>query len=78
MVDRVKTVPTQAFQIWLNADLQELGWELPPVTLTSFIKPFDTWADMGHVIPAENWARQSPPDGGLFLQCPRRPGALAP
>ncbi|MBV8925348.1 MAG: NAD(P)-binding protein [Bradyrhizobium sp.] len=60
MVGRVKTVATQAFQVWLDADLQELGWELPPVTLTSFVKPFDTWADMGHVVPAEDW-RQHPP-----------------
>jgi uncharacterized protein with NAD-binding domain and iron-sulfur cluster len=60
MVERVKTVATQAFQIWLNADLQELGWDLPPVTLTSFVKPFDTWADMGHLVPAENW-RSNPP-----------------
>jgi len=37
--------------------LQELGWEIPPVTLTSFVKPFDTWADMSHVIPAEDWPK---------------------
>ena len=55
MVEGVKTVATQAFQIWLSADLQELGWDIPPVTLTSFVKPFDTWADMGQVVPAENW-----------------------
>ena len=60
MVDRVKTVATQAFQIWLGADLQELGWDIPPGTLTSFVKPFDTWADMGHVVPAEDW-RDHPP-----------------
>lgn len=60
MVDRVKTVATQAFQIWLNTDLQDLGWELPPVTLTSFVKPFDTWADMGHLVPVESW-RSNPP-----------------
>ncbi|MGH6704006.1 MAG: hypothetical protein ACRECG_11485, partial [Bradyrhizobium sp.] len=60
MVERVKTVATQAFQIWLGADLQELGWDIPPGTLTSFVKPFDTWADMGHIVPAEDW-RDRPP-----------------
>jgi uncharacterized protein with NAD-binding domain and iron-sulfur cluster len=55
MVAHVKTVATQAFQIWLRADLQQLGWVAPPVTLSAFIKPFDTWADMGHLIPVENW-----------------------
>jgi uncharacterized protein with NAD-binding domain and iron-sulfur cluster len=46
--------------------LQELGWEMPPVTLTSFVKPFDTWADMGHVIPAENW-RDHPPQTAAYF-----------
>jgi uncharacterized protein with NAD-binding domain and iron-sulfur cluster len=55
MIANVKTVATQAFQIWLNEDIQELGWEAPPVTLAGFTKPFDTWADMGQVIPAEAW-----------------------
>jgi uncharacterized protein with NAD-binding domain and iron-sulfur cluster len=55
MVANIKTVATQAFQIWLNADLQELGWESPPVTLSGYVKPFDTWADMGQVVPAEAW-----------------------
>ena len=66
MVARVKTVATQAFQIWLSADLQELGWDIPPVTLTSFIKPFDTWADMGHVVPAENWRDPQPRTSAYF------------
>jgi uncharacterized protein with NAD-binding domain and iron-sulfur cluster len=66
MVDRVTTVATQAFQIWLSADLQELGWDIPPVTLTSFVKPFDTWADMGHVVPAENWRGRLPRTAAYF------------
>jgi uncharacterized protein with NAD-binding domain and iron-sulfur cluster len=66
MVERVKTVATQAFQIWLSADLQELGWDIPPVTLTSFVKPFDTWADMGHVVPAENWPDPPPRTSAYF------------
>ncbi len=55
MVANVKTVATQAFQIWLKKDLQDLGWSAPPVTLAGYAKPFDTWADMGQVIPAESW-----------------------
>ena len=79
MVERVKTVATQSFQIWLKADLQELGWELPPVTLTSFVKPFDTWADMGHLVPAEAWHENPPRTVAYFcnvLADPQRePGA---
>jgi len=57
MVETVKTVATQAFQLWLSEDLQQLGWEPPPVTLSAFVKPFDTWSDMGQVVPAEGWRR---------------------
>src|SRR5262249_25332164 len=49
MVDHVKTVATQAFQIWLAADMRELGWRDGPVTLSGFAEPFDTWADMTHL-----------------------------
>jgi uncharacterized protein with NAD-binding domain and iron-sulfur cluster len=66
MAENIKTVATQAFQIWLSADLQELGWDIPPVTLTSFVKPFDTWADMGHVVPAENWPDPQPRTSAYF------------
>ena len=55
MVRYVKTVPTQAFQIWLRKDMRELGWAHPPVNLSGFMEPFDTWADMGHLIPEESW-----------------------
>ena len=59
MVANVKTVATQAFQIWMNQDMAALGWTEPPVTLSAFNKPFDTWADMAHVIPEEDW--KTPP-----------------
>ncbi|TME76186.1 MAG: hypothetical protein E6I48_05155 [Chloroflexi bacterium] len=55
MVDHVKTVATQAFQVWLRADMKELGWPDAPVTLSGFVEPFDTWADMSHLIPRERW-----------------------
>jgi uncharacterized protein with NAD-binding domain and iron-sulfur cluster len=55
MVANVKTVATQAFQIWLKEDLQDLGWNAPPVTLAGYVKPFETWADMAQVVPAESW-----------------------
>jgi uncharacterized protein with NAD-binding domain and iron-sulfur cluster len=57
MVDHVKTVATQAFQIWLGADMKELGWADGPVTLAGFVEPFDTWADMRHLLPREHWTR---------------------
>ncbi len=53
MVEHVKTVPTQAFQVWMETDMHELGWERPPVNLSGFVHPFDTWADMTHLVPEE-------------------------
>jgi uncharacterized protein with NAD-binding domain and iron-sulfur cluster len=58
MVDKVKTVPTQAFQIWMREDMPRLGWTAPPVTLSAFVNPFDTWSDMGHLVVNEDWKRE--------------------
>jgi uncharacterized protein with NAD-binding domain and iron-sulfur cluster len=55
MVERVKTVPTQACQLWLNTGMKELGWNHAPVNLCAFVKPFDTWADMSHLATEESW-----------------------
>jgi uncharacterized protein with NAD-binding domain and iron-sulfur cluster len=57
MVRHVKTVATQAFQVWLDTDLPGLGWPHGPVTLSGFVEPFDTWADMQHLVAFEGWTR---------------------
>ncbi len=56
MVRHVKTVPTQAMQVWLSESMADLGWLHPPSNVSGFVEPFDTWADMGHLIPEESWA----------------------
>jgi uncharacterized protein with NAD-binding domain and iron-sulfur cluster len=55
MVSHLKTVNTQAFQLWLREDMEQLGWLDPPLALSAFVHPFETWADMSHLIPEENW-----------------------
>ena len=60
MVTNVGTVQTLAFQLWLNKDLQELGWQTPPgiterPVSTAYVEPVDTWADMTHLLPREAW-----------------------
>lgn len=58
--DRVEAVPTQAYQVWLNQDLQGIGWNYPgehheePV-LSGFTEPFDTWASMNQLLCRETW-----------------------
>ena len=56
MVDRVATVPTQAFQVWLREDMKTLGWREPTLSsLSAFVHPFTTWADMTHLAAREDW-----------------------
>jgi len=65
MTENVRTVATQAFQIWLHEDLGQLGWEGPPYIVAGFSKPFDTWCDMAHVTPEEGWA--APPATSVYF-----------
>jgi uncharacterized protein with NAD-binding domain and iron-sulfur cluster len=63
MVSYVKTVRTQAFQLWLSRNIADLGW--PPALngtcrgeramLGTFVEPLDSWADMSQLIPREDW-----------------------
>ncbi|MGD0117586.1 MAG: FAD-dependent oxidoreductase [Candidatus Binatus sp.] len=55
MVTHLKTVNTQAFQIWLSENMEQLGWNDPPLALSAFVQPFETWADMSHLIREERW-----------------------
>jgi hypothetical protein len=46
--------------------MRALGWPGPPVTLSGFVAPFDTWADMGHLLGREAWPE---PPGALAYFC---------
>ena len=62
MVDNVGTVGTQALQLWLSEDERALGWSGPSgVTVSGFVTPFDIWASMSHLLPAEDWPATEPP-----------------
>lgn len=55
MTTHVRTVATQAFQIWLRPDEPTLGWPEPGVTISAYLRPFETWASMPQTLWAENW-----------------------
>jgi uncharacterized protein with NAD-binding domain and iron-sulfur cluster len=55
MLDALQTNRTQAFQLWVNEDLQQLGWKYGPSLLSTFGEPLDTWADLSITLPHENW-----------------------
>jgi uncharacterized protein with NAD-binding domain and iron-sulfur cluster len=61
MVEHVKTTQTQAVQLWLRDDLPGIGWKLGSPVLDGFAEPFDTWADMSHLLPRERWPAGSAP-----------------
>ena len=55
MLSSVKTVQTQALQLWFNRDLAGLGWKDGTTVMTGYAEPFDTWGEMSHLIKRENW-----------------------
>jgi uncharacterized protein with NAD-binding domain and iron-sulfur cluster len=79
MTQRVKTVATQAFQLWLRDDLASLGWRTDALLVSAFPKPFDTWCDMAHVVPDEGWTDAGlQPPGTVVYFCGVLPDEPAP
>ena len=60
MCAEVKTVATQAAQVWLDKDINSLGWYRGSGLITALDLPFDTWADMTHILAAERAWRRTP------------------
>jgi uncharacterized protein with NAD-binding domain and iron-sulfur cluster len=54
MVDHCETVATQSLQLWTRESMAQLGWLHPQINLSGYVVPFDTWADMRHLIPRED------------------------
>jgi uncharacterized protein with NAD-binding domain and iron-sulfur cluster len=61
MFENVKTTQTQGFQVWMNKDLAGCGWNLGSPIVGSYVEPLDTWADMSHLLEAEDWPTESAP-----------------
>ncbi|HVG48731.1 MAG TPA: acetoacetate decarboxylase family protein, partial [Rubellimicrobium sp.] len=55
MVTRVQTTATQAVQLWLAKPTDELGWKDGASILTAYEDALNTWADMSHLLPVEDW-----------------------
>jgi uncharacterized protein with NAD-binding domain and iron-sulfur cluster len=81
MTERVATVGTQSFQLWMRADERALGWEHGDATVSGYVTPFDTYASMSHVLDAEDWPVDDAPRAvGYFCSVlpSAVPDALAP
>jgi uncharacterized protein with NAD-binding domain and iron-sulfur cluster len=75
MLGGLPTVCTQALQLWSDCALQDFGGpfvapQCPPdsvgPTCTSFAPPFDTWADMSHLLVREDWGAGAPKNIAYF------------
>ena len=57
MIDNSATVQTQAFQLWMNQNLVDgLKWKFNSNSVAgTYVEPLDTYCDMSHLIPRENW-----------------------
>ena len=65
--ERVKTVQTQAAQLWLSRTRRGLGWARPVTVLTSYAQPLATWADMTHLVDRESWPDDQRPGSIAYL-----------
>lgn len=55
MLDGLESIQTQSLQLWLEASLADLAWEMGSTRLISFRRPFNSWTDMEHLLPLESW-----------------------
>ena len=69
--DKVRTVSTQAYQVWLNQDLAQLGWTYLPEgqapVLGGFSKPYDTWLPLAQLVAREDWPADLTPKGVSYF-----------
>lgn len=68
MVTNIKTVGTQAMQLWLRPTANELGWPEAGQPIMSFTydkqrlpNAQNSWGNMSHLIPHEGWPTQHYP-----------------
>ena len=56
MLSGLTSTGTHAVQMWFNDRPGENEQWLEPATVgTAFTEPFNTWANMSHVLPREDW-----------------------
>jgi uncharacterized protein with NAD-binding domain and iron-sulfur cluster len=67
MVDTIRTVQTESFQVWVSATARQLGWRMPSGDLAGYVDPFNTFADMPQLIQRESWPRRELPGDCAYL-----------
>lgn len=83
LTEKVETVVTQAYQVWLTRDLRALGWNAWPKNgqepvLSAFTEPFDTWAPMDQLLAREDWPPGPDAPSNVSYFCSAMPVANFP
>jgi uncharacterized protein with NAD-binding domain and iron-sulfur cluster len=55
MLDHATTVSTQALQVWMTADREQLEFAPDGMVCGGYVEPLDTLCDMSHLLPREGW-----------------------
>jgi uncharacterized protein with NAD-binding domain and iron-sulfur cluster len=75
LFEQVKTVRTQAVQIWTNETSGATGWGPPGGITACCDEPDASWADFAQVLPREGWSAGV---NGLFYGCGPMPDTDPP
>ncbi|WP_137939812.1 NAD(P)-binding protein [Chitinivorax sp. B] len=80
--EQIKTVATQAYQLWLNQPLPALGWTHAPngqqPVLSGFVEPYDTWASMDQLLVREDWVESPDAPRNVAYFCSALPVSQFP
>jgi uncharacterized protein with NAD-binding domain and iron-sulfur cluster len=55
MLDNAVTVATQALQVWMTADRDQLRFKPEGMVSGAYVEPLDTLCDMSHLLGREGW-----------------------
>ena len=70
MIKNITPCATQAFQLWFNKNITEMGWKYANIQLAlsgSYKEPMDTWADMSQLLVRETWPVDNTPKNVAYV-----------
>jgi uncharacterized protein with NAD-binding domain and iron-sulfur cluster len=76
VVANVRSVATQALQLWMRPTEAELGWAHSDATVSGYRATFDTYSSMSHLAATEAWSEDDRP-GAIVHLCGALPDAIA-
>jgi uncharacterized protein with NAD-binding domain and iron-sulfur cluster len=74
---KVKTIRTQAVQVWADRTSEELGWGPQGGIIACCQEPDASWADFSHLLGREGWA-PSAHVSGVYYGCGPMPDSMPP